>query len=220
MIMTGAMFYAGVDLLMCIFVLSTAAMFLYFASSVTSSPYSTIGASRELIQIMAYEPAVLLTCVGFYLVSGSFEISDIVFGNYSDILYLPGVFVSFVFILTIKMRKSPFDISTSHHANQEIVKGITSEMGARNLAFFTLTEWYENVFLLSVLGLFIVNKNPISIVIAIIVILAVYFVEILIDNCSARIKYFDMVKLAWAVTIMLAGSNIWILMLIKQRIVN
>lgn len=220
MIMTGAMFFAGTDILMCMFVLSTAAMFLYFAANVTSSPYTTIGASRELIQIIAYEPAVLLTCVGFYLVSGSFEITEIVSGRFSDIMYLPGVFAAFVFILTIKMRKSPFDISTSHHANQEIVKGITSEMGARNLAFFTLTEWYENVFLLAVLGLFIVNKNPVSIAAAVVVILVVYFMEILIDNCSARIKYFDMVKLSWAVTMVLAGSNIWILMLIKQKIVN
>ena len=70
------------------------------------------------------------------------------------------------------------------------------------------------------LALFITNRSPVSFLAAVIVILVVYFLEILIDNCSARIKYFDMVKLAWAVTVVLAGSNIWILMLVKQNIVN
>ncbi len=215
MILTGAMFFAGSDILLCMFVLSTAAMFLYFAANVTSSPYSTIGANRELIQMVSYEPAVLMACVGFYLVDGSFEISKIASSQLSSVLYLPGVFVAFVFILTIKMRKSPFDISTSHHAHQEIVKGITSEMGARNLAVFTITEWYENVFLMGVIGLFIVNENPYSIISAILVILFVYFLEILIDNTSARMKQFKMLEMGWAVALVLAGCNIWVLMLIK-----
>ncbi|MBO5560929.1 MAG: NADH-quinone oxidoreductase subunit H [Firmicutes bacterium] len=213
--LTGVMLFSGMDILLCMFTLSTAAMFLYFAACITSSPYSTIGASRELIQIIAYEPAVLLTCVGFYLVSGSFRVSRIIDVNLSNLVYLPGVFIAFVFILTIKMRKSPFDISTAHHAHQEIIKGITSEMGALNLAIFTVTEWYENVFLLAVIALFIINKNPWSIVSALIVLAFVYFLEILIDNSSARMKYTHMLKMAWGVTLVLAGSNIWVLMLIK-----
>ena len=32
-------------------------------------------------------------------------------------------FVGFLYILTIKLRKSPFDLSYSHHAHQELVKG-------------------------------------------------------------------------------------------------
>ncbi|MBQ8940378.1 MAG: NADH-quinone oxidoreductase subunit H [Firmicutes bacterium] len=212
-LLTGAMFFAGTDILLCMFVLSTAAMFLYFAATVTGSPYSTIGASRELIQTIAYEPAVLMSCVGFYLVDGSFEISKIASSQISSIMYLPGVFAAFVFILTIKMRKSPFDISTSHHAHQEIVKGVTSEMGARNLAIFTVTEWYENVFLMGVVGLFIVNKDPISIAVAVAVIFAVFFLEILIDNTSARMKQYEMLKLSWTITLVLAGCNIWVLML-------
>ena len=216
MMITGVMFFIGTDILMCMFVLSTAAMFLYFAATVTSSPYSTIGASRELIQMMAYEPAVLLTCVGFYVVRKTFNVGEIALANDSAIKYLPGVFVAFVFVLTIKMRKSPFDISTSHHANQEVIKGVTAEMGARNLAYFQITEWYENVLLMGIIGLFIINSNPISIPIAIVVILLVYFLEILIDNCSARMKYSNMLFLAWTVTLIASGCNIWLLMMILE----
>ena len=215
-VVTGAMFFFGTDILMCFFVLSTAATFLYFAAVVTSSPYSTIGANRELIQMVAYEPAVLLACVGFYLATGTFNISEIAVSKVSAIGYLPGFFIAFVFILTIKMRKSPFDTSASHHPHQELVKGLTTEMGARNLALYTVAEWYENVFLLGVVGLFIINSNPVSIAVAVLIVLLTYFLEVLIDNSSARMKWEDMLKLSWEVTLVAAGLNLIILMLLRQ----
>jgi ech hydrogenase subunit B len=210
-IMTGCMFYAGVDLLMIFFVLSSAAVFIYFAATVTGSPMSTMGGLRELVQDMAYEPAVLMAAVGFYLTTGSFEVDEIVKQDMSAIIRMPGFFIAFVFILTIKMRKSPFDISTSHHPNQEIVKGITSELGAKNLAVYTLAEWYETVFLMGMVALFILNKNLWSILAAVIVVFLVYFLEILIDNSSARMKSDLMIKLSWGVTLALAGTNFLVL---------
>lgn len=213
MVLSGAMFFGGTDMLMCFFVMSTAATFLYFAGVITNSPYSTIGSQRELIQEMAYEPAVLFTAVGFYLATETFNVSAISTQKVSAILYLPGFFVAFLFILNIKMRKSPFDTATCHHPHQELVKGITSEMGAKNLALFQITEWYETVFMLGVVGLFIVNANPWSYLAAVAVILLTYFLEILIDNSSARMKWQSMLKLSWSVTLLAAGVNVLVLML-------
>ena len=215
MVVTGVMFFSGSDILMCFFVLSTAATFLYFAGVITSSPYSSIGAQRELIQMMAYEPAVLLTCVGFYLAAGSFNVTEIASADLSYILYLPGFFIAFVFILTIKMRKSPFDTSTSHHMHQELVKGITTEMGSKNLALFQITEWYENVFLMGVVCLFVINRSWISILVSVLVFLLVYFAEILIDNSNARMKWQDMLIITWIVTFFSAGVNLVVLMVVR-----
>lgn len=215
LVFTGCMFFAGSDLLLCFFILSTGSTFLLFAACVTNSPYSNLGASRELVQIMSYEPAVLLTCVGFYLATGSFNVADIIQSKMSPILLTPGFFVAFVFILTIKMRKSPFDLSTSHHPHQEMVKGITTEMGADNLALFQISEWYETVFLMGVVALFFINENPWSYLVAVVAVLAVYFLEILIDNTSARVKWHTMFKLAWFVTLLAAGTNLIILTIAK-----
>lgn len=215
LVFTGCMFFAGSDLLLCFFILSTGATFLLFAACVTNSPYSNLGASRELVQIMSYEPAVLLTCVGFYLATGSFNVSDIIKSEISPIWLTPGFFVAFVFILTIKMRKSPFDLSTSHHPHQEMVKGVTTEMGAENLALFQISEWYETVFLMGVVALFFINENPISYLVALFAVLVVYFLEILIDNTSARVKWHFMFKLAWTVTLFAAGTNLIILTLAR-----
>ncbi|WP_026507712.1 respiratory chain complex I subunit 1 family protein [Butyrivibrio sp. MC2013] len=214
-VMTGCMFFAGTDLLMVLFVLSTSAVFLYFSAVISGSPMSTMGALRELVQDMAYEPAVLLAAVGFYLTTGTFDVHGIMNSDVSAIVKMPGFFIAFVFVLTIKMRKSPFDSAQSHHPHQELVKGITTEMGAKNLAFFQITEWYEIILMLGVEALFIVNKNPWSWLAAVIVILLTYFLEILIDNTSARMKWQDMLKLSWIVTLLAGGVNLMALMLIR-----
>lgn len=212
-IFTGCMFFYGSDMLLCFFLLSTGATFLMFAACVTNSPYSNLGASRELLQMMCYEPAVLLACVGFYLATGSFNVSDIIQSETSAILKTPGFFLAFVFILTIKMRKSPFDLSTSHHPHQEMVKGVTTDMGSKTLGIFQLAEWYEVVFLMGVVGLFFINKNPWSYLVAAIAILVVYFLEILIDNTSARVKWHTMFKISWFITLLAAGTNLIILII-------
>ncbi len=214
-IFTGALFFAGWDLLLVFFTLTTAAMFFVAAGSCTHSPYSTMGANREMIQMMSYEPMVLLTAVGFYLATGSFDVASIVNSDVSAIVKLPGCFIGFMFILTIKLRKSPFDISTSHHAHQEIVKGITTEMSGPNLGMVELAEWYEEVFLLAVVGLFFVNSNPLSIPAAILCCAATVFLEVLIDNTSARLKWKQMLIASWTVTILFGGVNIILLEIFK-----
>ena len=215
-VLSGILFFGGFDLLLVIFSLSTASMFLIMAATCTHSPYSGQGTTRELVQIMACEPMELFMAVGFYLAVGSFSVSEIVTTPLSTIAVLPGFFVGFVFILTIKFRKSPFDISTSHHAHQEVVKGVTTEMVGKEYAIVTLAEWYENILLLGIVGLFIVNSNPLSIIAAIVVILLVWFLEILIDNTSARVKWPLMLKMAWGVTIIAAGMNLFILEIIRM----
>lgn len=214
-IFTGALFFAGCDILMCFFALSTAATFLLLASTSTHSPYSTIGSHRELVQMMAYEPMVLLTAVGFYLTNGTFKVYEIIGCNHPAILSGFGFFIGFVFILTIKFRKSPFDLSTSHHAHQEVVKGITTEMVGPEYAFIEIAEWYEMVYLLAIVGLFFVNSNPWSYLVAAVAIAIVFFLEILIDNVSARVKWQLMLKTAWGATLITGGINLFILQLIK-----
>lgn len=215
-ILSGVLFFGGFDILMCFFSLSTAAMFLILASTSTHSPFSTIGTHREMAQMMSYEPMELLTAVGFYLATGTFAVSDIVQAKYPAIVFAPGFFIGFIFVLTIKFRKSPFDLSTTHHAHQEVVKGVTTEMVGIEYAVTTVTEWYENVFLLGVVALFFINSNPISYLAAAAAVLVVFFIEILIDNTSARVKWQLMLKMAWGVTLVTGGLNLFILELIKR----
>ena len=167
LMIAGCMLFYGADLLMVLFILSTADMFLIMAASSDSSPYANMGASREMLQMMAYEPLTLLIAVGFYLTTGSFQVSDIIRADISAVLWMPGLLVGFMFTAAIKFRKSPFDLSTSHHAHQEMVKGLTTEMSGTTLAIMNIAEYYEMVLLLGIFCLFFINSTWWSWIVAI-----------------------------------------------------
>ncbi len=204
MIFTGAIFFAGGDLLLVVFALTLAQIFLVLGAYSANSPYSHVGAERELIQIMAYEPMVILTAVGMYVVTKSFNIGTIASYPQPLVLFLPGIFLGFIYILTIKLRKSPFDISTSHHAHQEIVKGVTTEFSGPTLGLIEVTHWYETVIILGFVYLFFAFNT----LIAIIAVVLVYLLELLIDNASARVKWQFVMKSSWAIAAIVAMVNL------------
>lgn len=215
LMIAGAMLFAGADLLMVLFILSTADMFLIMAASSDSSPYANMGASREMLQMMAYEPLTLLIAVGFYLTTGSFQVSDIIREDVSAVLWMPGLLIGFMFTAAIKFRKSPFDLSTSHHAHQEMVKGLTTEMSGTTLAIMNIAEYYEMVLLLGIFCLFFVNSTWWSWIVAVVVCMVIFFAETLWDNVSARVKWKTLLYSCWIVTLVAGGVNILILMLDK-----
>jgi ech hydrogenase subunit B len=203
-VFTGGLFFAGADILLVIFALTVAQIFLVLGAYSSDSPYSHIGAERELLQIMAYEPMVILVAVGMFVVTKSFNVSDIASYSQPVVLFIPGLFLGFLYVLTIKLRKSPFDISTSHHAHQEIVKGVTTEFSGPSLGLIEVTHWYETVFLLGIVYLFF-GFNP---VIAVLAVVIVYLLEILIDNTNARVKWQLAVKSSWAIAAIVGVVNL------------
>lgn len=215
LMIAGSMLFAGADLLMVLFILSTADMFLIMAASSDSSPYANMGASREMLQMMAYEPLTLLVAVGFYLTTGSFQVSDFITREYSAVIWMPGLLFGFMFTTAIKFRKSPFDLSTSHHAHQEMVKGITTEMSGTTLAIMNIAEYYEMILLLGIFFLFFVNSTWWSWIVAFVICAVIFFMETLWDNVSARVKWKMLLYSCWVVTLVAGGVNILILMLIK-----
>ena len=217
-VFTGALFFWGGDLLLVFFALTLAGIFYVMAASSANAPYSSEASQRELMQMMAYEPMVLLTAIGFYIATGSFAVRDIASHRYSSIIVLPGFFLGFLFILTIKLRKSPFDVSTGHHAHQEIVQGLNTDLSGTMLALVEISHWYENVFLFGVIALFILNKNPLSYLLAAVVCLLAYFLEILIDNVFPRVKWQLMFKSAWAATAVTGVVNLLIVCIIRSLI--
>ncbi len=210
-LITGAMFFAGGDLLLVIFTLTLANVFLIVAAFSSNSPFAQIGAERELLQMLAYEPMVLLTAVGFYLHKGSFSISDIIQGNTMSILPLIGVFLGYLFILTIKFRKSPFDLSMSHHGHQELVAGLKTEFSGKTYALLEIAHWYENIFLLGFVFLFFANGTWAGAVVGIVVCLLTYFLEVFIDNSFARMKWQVAINASWVVGITLGFVNIFVI---------
>ena len=78
-----------------------------------------------------------------------------------------------------------------------------------------VAEYYEMILMLGIVGLFFLNENWWSWPLAIVMCLLVFFLEILWDNVSARVKWRTMLDSCWIVTLLSAGLNGLILMLIQ-----
>jgi len=192
------------DLLMIFFVMTIGAIFLVIGAKSTPSPFSQVGAQRELVQMLTYEPLLILVFVSIYFVTGSFNIADILKYPKPIFLTLPLIYLVLGFALTIKLRKSPFDISTSHHGHQEIVKGLLTEYSGPYLAMIEIAHWYEIMLILAICGLFW-HTNLAALLIFLLI---TYLAEIFIDNLVARSTWRWMLAYVWGVGISLVFFNI------------
>lgn len=215
-VFTTVIVLTGGDILLAMFALTLGSIFFVLGGYAANSSYSFVGSERELLQMMAYEPMVLLIGAGLYYANGSFFVKNIVTTSVPAIVYLPGLFLGLVFILVFKLRKSPFDLSMSHHGgHQEIVQGITTEYSGRDLAIIEITHWYETVFAMALVYIFFATKAPISHVFAIVACVIVYFFEIIVDNGFARVKWQLALKTSWIVTGVLGTINLIVLSFFK-----
>jgi formate hydrogenlyase subunit 4 len=204
MFFAATLLFAGKNLLLVIFALTVAQVFFILGAFKTSSPYSFIGAQREIIQMASSEPAILLNAVGMYMVVGSFYVYRIVSYDKLLALYLPGFLLSFIYILAIKFRKSPFDLSTSSHAHQEIVKGVTVDFSGKTLAMIELGHWLEIILMLGFIFLFFGSNTILALSVAIFI----YFLIVLVDNTFARLKWQIILASSWLVTFVMGATNI------------
>lgn len=224
-VIAGAIFFGGGNFLLVSFILTLGSLFFIIAAYSARSPYAEVGAGREILCVMSYEPMVILVAVGFYLVTGSFDVSvilsgaNVITGNVQPtVLFLPLLFLGFLFILTIKLRKSPFDLSTSHEAHQELVKGITTEMSGKTLALTEIAEWYETVLFLGWVALFLAWGSWLGAIVCIICLAIIYFFEILVDNNFARVKWDVMFKSSWWLAFVFGAINLAAIQLIQHFI--
>ena len=212
-IATGCMFFAGMDLLLVLFTLTLGETFLILAAYCSGSPFSQVGAQRELYVAMAYEPILLLAAIAFYLQTGSFAIGDIASSDGMAVIPLIGVFVAFLYALTMKLRKSPFDLSMSHHAHQDLVRGMTTEFSGRTLAMLEVSHWYENIMLLALVALFFMDGTWVGFAVGLVVAVLAYLLEVYIDNGFARMKWQTALKSGWVVALVLGVGNVTVLLL-------
>lgn len=203
-VLSVVMLVLGQDLLVLLFVLALGSVSLILGAFSVRSPYSQLGAYRELLLLLSYEPLLALFVVGVYLATGSFMVRDIFRMEQPLLLTLPLFGVTQILVLAMKMNKSPFDISASHHAHQEIVRGILTEFSGPYLGIIELTHWYELVLLLGMTALLWANDLWIGAALAV----GSYFIVILIDSVTARMTWRWTLRVGWGVGIPLAVINL------------
>ena len=203
-VLSVVMLVLGQDLLVLLFVLALGSVSLILGAFSVRSPYSQLGAYRELLLLLSYEPLLALFVVGVYLATGSFMVRDIFKLEQPLLLTLPLFAVTQILVLAMKMNKSPFDISASHHAHQEIVRGILTEFSGPYLGVIELTHWYELVLLLGMTALLWANNLWVGAALA----LGSYFAVIVVDSITARMTWRWTLRVGWGIGIPLAVINL------------
>lgn len=203
------------DLLMIIFVYTIANVSLIIGGMCTGSPYCRIGSQRETMSMLAYEPVLLFYVISIYILTDSYSIAKLNNFNKPLLLYLPLIFLSMLFIMNIKFKKSPFDFSTSHHAHQELVKGMFTEFSGTALSLIEIAHWYETVFLLGLVFLFAKSIPILGLILAIIT----YLFVLILDNITARLSWEWMLKFTWTYVIGICITNILFIYINKVKIV-
>ncbi len=201
------LFFMQSDLLYIFFVQAVGAVFLVIGALSVPSPYSQVGAQRELLHILAYEPLLILVVVGIFLATGSFKVSAALAFETPLLFKLPLLYLALGYALTIKLRKSPFDIASSHHAHQEVVRGVLTEYSGPYLALVEIGHWYEVVLMLGLVALFWGT----SLTGMIVLVALTYAAEIIVDNSAARLTWRSMLGRIWATGLAFCCMNlIWL----------
>lgn len=190
----------GKSLLYVVFLHLLSSIFVVLAGYSVKSIFSHIGANRELLSIVAYEPILILVAVGFYMLNGSFDIETIR-GAKSEIVSLIPLFLAFLLIIPIKLKLSPFDATEAH---QEIVGGVEIEYSGAFFEILYMAKWIEYVFIYLLLILFAGDNY----LFAFGLFIGIFLLLSLVDNATARVRIDSLVKIVLGFGLLLGIINL------------
>lgn len=189
------------DLLVIVFIFGLSFIFLVLAGYSVRSQFSYIGSNRELLQMLTYEPILLLVVFLIRLVTGSFEVESIYLAPQPLLYTLPLALLAIFIIIPIKLRKSPFDISSAH---SEIAQGPMTEYTGKYLGLIETAHFFEMFFIIWFIGLFFVQNWVVRIALMVFA----FLFAIVIDNMTARLRVDQMLKQVYIAGLVLLVLNL------------
>ena len=207
-----------------LFVFAITALGVYgivLAGWAANNKYSLIGGLRSSAQMFSYELSLGLSWVGIIMLTGSFQIADIVnrqagsLLNWNAFLQLPA-FLVYSVAAAAEVSRTPFDLS---EAESELVAGFHTEYSSMKFALLQMAE-YVNMITVAVLttNLFLGGWHPgipglpagglFGIVWLVVKVLAILFVFIWLRGTLPRFRYDQLMHFGWKVLIPLAMANI------------
>ena len=212
------------DLILVLYLLIIPSLAMVIGGFASGSPYSTVGAQREMATMMAYEFPLAIIIVSFAWLIGSepfglglenaFSFTVITANPIWASIGILGIIGTILLLLALlivtpaELSKIPFD---SPEAETEIAGGLLAEYSGRNLGMFYLTDAVKTVAMASIvvalffpynlspiLGVGGIPANIIDIVFYLVkVLLVVFFSVSLIRVAIARLKIDQIVGTYW-----------------------
>ena len=198
------------DIVVVLYLLTIPSAALILGAASTGNPMASVGASREMKLILAYElPFLIVVLTAVYKAQAGFMIDKIVdyqAQNGAFIWSISGVIGFIVAILCIqgKLGLVPFD---APEAEQELMGGVLTEYSGVPLALFKLSK----AMMLSVLTVFLaviffggMQFKGIDILWSILKYLVPVVLVVLIRNTNPRLRIDQIMKLFWGPLTVLA----------------
>ncbi len=128
------------SLLLALAIFSFAPLFIFVSAWSSNNKYSLMGGMRSAAQMIAYEVPLLLAVVAVVIVSGSFNLTTIVYEQQNYWYWGPLIVALIVFVAAMlaEMERIPFDLP---EAEAELVEGWNTEYGGMLFAFFMLADY-------------------------------------------------------------------------------
>ncbi len=130
--------YAGGEILVFMYIITFSAIMVIMSGVTSASPFSIIGASREMMMILTVEPVIVIALITAAVKANSMQFGDIINYQVQHGTSISMIIVGVVLFLSIvaQLARLPFDIV---EADQEIMEGPFIEQSGPKLALFKWT---------------------------------------------------------------------------------
>lgn len=197
----------GGDLIVFFYLLAVPAIALIIGASSSRNPLASVGASREIKLLLAYELPLILSMVAVIIKSkGALQIGAIIqqqalFGSNAFSASGALAFIVAIFCMQAKLGIGLFDIA---EADQELMCGTLIEYSGLPLAIFKLTK----AIMLYIVPLFVIvlflgrDLSPLFLSAKYLMLLGIM---ILIKNTNPRLRIDQALKFLWRIPTAVAG---------------
>lgn len=186
------------DIIVAIYLMVLPSLALILGSSASASPHATVGTSREMKLILAYElPLVLALIVVIIKTGGQINLATI--AQSKPIFSISGAIAFIVSLLAVQAKLGfvPFDIA---EAETELASGVLMEYSGATLAIWKITQ----AMMLAALPLFLVmvflggfGSTPVAFLAGLVKYVLVVVLLILIKNTNPRVRIDQAMKFFW-----------------------
>ncbi|MCX5709698.1 MAG: NADH-quinone oxidoreductase subunit H [Candidatus Omnitrophica bacterium] len=205
------------DLIVVIYLMLIPAIAMILGASASRNPLASVGASRELKLILAYELPFVLSIVALIIkCGGSIQLGKILelqaLGA-SNIASWSGAlaFIVCFFCMQAKLGYPPFDIA---EADQELMCGTLIEYSGLPLAVFKLTKAVM-LYILPVFLIILFMGKDTSLLFMVLKYIGLLFFIVLVKNTNPRVRIDQALGFFWKVPTFMAVASV-ILALVGQ----
>ncbi|MDD4583539.1 MAG: hypothetical protein PHR60_05055 [Eubacteriales bacterium] len=180
--LSGGLFFGGESITLVILLWAVAGFINILALYNSQSSYSKYALEKEAIWIGIHLTIFMFTAIGLFLVTahntgeGSFHVYYILSQGYVPACQLPGILIGFIALLVLAPRRCFLEHT------------VAAEYSGRNLAFFEVGRWYENILLFGFVFILHYGGTVLTAVISVIVCLLIFLLRLLLASPLSK-KY-------------------------------